>query len=240
MKNQLKKLSIITSIALLAIHFQACNVNEAPPRGNATRDYGLTDFDRLEMGSAFSIVIRQGAAFSVEAHGELNDLDDLEIYVENSSRKLKAGYRNRWRNRRPMEITITMPVLREVEFSGATKSDIEGFENLDTIEFELSGASKSYFRGSSREIEADLSGASELTLEGQGNRLEIDLSGASDFHAYGYPVKNAEVELSGASRSRTAVSDRLKVQASGASKVYYKGSPSLDQNLSGASTITKE
>ncbi len=240
MKNLFKKLSILSLIAATVLSVQSCYVDSPPPRGNATRDYALSGFERLEMGSAFSVVVRQGTAFSVRATGELNDLDDLEIYVEGGSGKLRAGYRNRVRNRRPMEISVTMPVLRKVDFSGASRSDIEGFETAESIEFDLSGASRSYFRGKAGKIEAELSGASELQLEGEGNRLEAELSGASDISGFAFPVSRADLDLSGASKARVNVSDRLKVKAGGASKVRYKGAPSVEQDLSGASSVTRE
>lgn len=240
MKNLFKKLTTLSFIVLLTAQFQSCQIiNEVPPRGNSTRDFSLDNFDRLEVGSAINVVVKQGTTFSVQAAGELNDLDDLIIRVDNDG-ELKAGYNRQWRNRRPMEITITMPTLKGVDFSGATRSTIGEFQNSGSMEIELSGASKSFFEGKVDRLEVDLSGASELKLEGESRFLEVDLSGASTLNGFGFQVEDADLEISGASTSRVTVSTRLKVKASGASKVRYKGNPTVNQDLSGSSSVIKE
>ncbi|MEZ4903729.1 MAG: DUF2807 domain-containing protein [Spirosomataceae bacterium] len=48
----------------------------------------------------------------------------------------------------------------------------------------------------------DISGASTITLTGAGNRIEGEVSGATSFRAYDYPVKEAFIDVSGASNLR--------------------------------------
>ena len=214
--------------------------NDIPPRGIATRDFNLTNFDQLAMGSAFSINVRQGGAFSIKATGELNDLDDLDASVSRAG-VLEIKYRNTWRrNRDRMDLDVVMPTLRGADFSGASVSTVEGFENERTLDYRLSGASKSTFIGSAERLSADLSGASELTLNGKSGLLIGELSGASQLYAFDFPADEADLDLSGASRARVRVAKFLKVDASGASNVRYKGDPTVEQRLSGSSSVAKE
>lgn len=235
-------LAILLSGLQSCIYINTRDGDNAPiaPRGIATRDLNLTNFDQLSMGSAFSIRVRQGANFSLEATGELNDLDDLEASVSRTG-VLEIKYRNTWRkNRDRMDIDITMPSLRGVNFSGASVSTIEGFENERTLDYRLSGASKSTFVGSVERLSINLSGASELTLNGKGNLVIGELSGSSQLYAFDSPVDEADLNLSGASRARVRVAKFLKVDASGASSVRYKGDPTVEQRLSGSSSVAKE
>lgn len=214
--------------------------DDIAPRGIQTRDIDLTNFDELSMGSAFTIHVQKGANFRIQVTGELNDIDDLEATV-NRSGVLEIRYRNTWRNNRErMDIDIVMPSLRAVDFSGASVSTIEGFENVNNLDIELSGASKSNLIGSANNLSIDLSGASQLDLRGSGTYLSGDLSGASQLFAFDFPIKEANLGLSGASRARVWASNLLKIDASGGSNVRYKGSPTIDQRLSGGSTITRE
>ncbi len=229
---------------LLLSGLQSCiyiNTNDnIPPRGIQTRDINLINFDQLAMGSAFVVHVKQGATFRVQATGELNDLDDLEATVSRAG-VLEIRYRNTWRgNRDRMDIDITLPTLRAVDFSGASVSTIEGFPSLRNLDIVLSGASKSTYYGSAERLTLDLSGASQLDLSGTGTFLTGDLSGASQLYAFDYPVNEADLGLSGASRARVAVNKLLKVDASGASNVRYKGTPTLERQLSGGSTVTRE
>jgi hypothetical protein len=231
-------------VAILLSGLQSCiyiNTNDnITPRGVQTRDIALINFDQLAMGSAFKIHVKQGSSFRIQATGELNDLDDLEAIV-NRAGVLEIRYRNTWRgNRDRMDIDITMPTLRAVDFSGASVSTIEGFPNMRNLDIALSGASKATYYGSIERLGVDLSGASQLDLSGAGTYLTGDLSGASQLYAFDYPVNEADLGLSGASRARLTVNNLLKVDASGGSNVRYKGTPTLDRQLSGGSTVTKE
>ncbi|HEV7350749.1 head GIN domain-containing protein [Telluribacter sp.] len=239
--------SILFSVAILGflLTMQSClYINSMDggisPRGTSTRDVSLTNFDRLEMGSAFHVRVRQGNTFQVTATGELNDLDDLDAYVDRNG-LLTIRYRNAWRTRRyRMDIDITMPELRSVRFSGASESTIEGFEDQRRVEVNLSGASRSTFTGSTERMDVDLSGASELNLRGDGRFLTSQLSGASQLVGTDFPVEEADLDLSGASRARVWASKYLKVDASGASTVRYRGNPTTEQRLSGGSNLSKE
>ena len=213
---------------------------DIPPRGVATRDLDLTNFDQLAMGSAFSIRVKQGTNFSIKATGELNDLDDLDASVSRSG-VLEIKYRNSWRKSRDrMDIDIIMPSLRGVDFSGASVSTVEGFENERTLDYRLSGASKSTFVGSAERLSIDLSGASELVLNGRSGLVIGEISGASQLYAFDFPVNEADLDLSGASRARVKVAKFLKVDASGASNVRYLGDPTVEQRLSGSSSVARE
>jgi hypothetical protein len=233
--------SFITILTLLA-GSQSCVYVESedniPPRGQSTRTFDFRNFEKLEMGNAFRVQVKAGAEFAVSATGELNDLDDLDIFVQD--RKLVVRYRGSWKNRRRMDIDITMPDLEEVDFSGAVNADIRGFENLPDIGFELSGASECNFNGSSQDVKMDLSGASRLNLTGNGKYLDGEVSGASQLNAFDLPVEESKLEVSGASNAKIWVSRLLKVEASGASTVRFKGNPSVEKKISGGSIVRQE
>ncbi|MCE6990342.1 head GIN domain-containing protein [Dyadobacter sp. CY323] len=233
--------SVLTVLVIFA-GLQACVYVESedniPPRGESTRTFDLKNFDKLVMGSAYRVNVKAGPAFGVSATGELNDLDDLNVFVQD--RKLVVRYENSWKNRRTMQIDITMPDLESVDFSGAVMSKIEGFENLPEVEFELSGASKCDFNGSAQELKFDLSGASRLNLFGSGKYLDGEVSGASQLHAFDMPVEESDLDVSGASKARVSVSRLLVVDANGASEVRYLGAPAVDKKVSGGSTVRQE
>lgn len=230
---------LITGLAQSCIYINTRD-SEVPPRGVDTRQINLDGFDQLAMGDAFSIHVFNGTDFSIKATGELNDLDDLDAQVT-SSGVLEIKYRNTWRKHRDrMDLDIIMPGLRGVDFSGAVVSSIEGFENARTLDYRLSGASKSTFSGSTDRLSVNLSGASELTLNGRGGLALGEISGASQFYGFEFPVDEIDFNLSGASRARVRVGNFLKVDASGASNLRYLGNPTIEQRLSGNSSVAKE
>jgi len=236
MKQTFLKLSIALSIAAV---FQSCvyiNKDEdIPPRGETTRTYDFRNFDELEMGDAFRVHVVAGSSFTVSATGERNDLDDLNIFVQDG--KLTARYNNSWRKRQRMDIDITMPDLAGVDFSGAVSATIDDFENLPSIDIELSGASKCDFEGSGTTLKFDINGASQLNAFGKMKFLDGEASGASQLNAFELEVEESDLDVSGASNAKVWVTRLLDVKASGASNVRYRGNPKVEKEVTGGSSV---
>lgn len=224
-------------MALFALVLASCE--DSGPYEETTQTYSVSGFDRLDMGSAFRITVRQGTTFAVEARGNRSDVNDLVVAVRNGT--LTAQYDNYRRNRRhDMYITITIPTLRGVNFSGASRSTISGFPNVNSLDIDLSGASKSDVTVSTTRLTTAISGASTLTLNGSSSGLTGDVSGASKLNAYDLLTETADLEVSGASNVQIRVKEALTVSASGASKVRYRGTPRLNSKVSGASSVEQE
>lgn len=234
-----RALFLTTCLAFLA-SFSACTFNfiDRGPYEEVNQSYALADFDQLDMGSAFNIEVKQGTSFHIDVRGNRSDVDDLDVYTRNGV--LYAKYRNSRSRRYTTYFTITMPTVRGVDFSGASKSTISGFTNLRNVDITLSGASKSTVDLDATNLTFDLSGASTLDLLGQGSLLDGELSGASHLEAFDYAASDATLDVSGASRARVSVSRNLDVTASGASNVRYRGNPSVRQNTSGASSVQRD
>jgi hypothetical protein len=238
----MKKVSAIFLFVLSVTLLQSCifiGEGSLTPLNSDSRNFDLRDFDQLEIGNAFDVRVRQSGQFSIFVRGDRRDIEDLDVFVDRNG-KLVMRYRN-WRLRRyDMDVDITMPVLTGIDFSGATDATIDGFGNIRNLDIELSGASKSVIDGDWERINLDVSGASNLILHGQGLSLGGDLSGASRLDAFDYPVDNVDLGLSGASNARVLVGKTLKVNASGASDLRYRGTPEVRSTISGGSTVKKD
>jgi hypothetical protein len=229
---------ITLAVVAMALFLSSCHTEDPGPLQEDRRDYSVSDFDRLEMGDAFDIEVRQGTFFEVTARGDERNLDDLEVKKEGST--LVIRYDDNHNRKHTTYIKITMPTLVQVNFSGASKSTISGFEGLESLRLSLSGASRSQVDVDADALDLSISGASELTLHGSGSDLQANASGASELKAFDYEVATAYVNASGASKCRVSVSAQLRAVASGASTIVYRGTPSVDGDSSGGSSIHED
>ena len=195
-----------------------------------TQEENITGFDKVDVSHAFKVDISQGQAFSVVIRIDDNLVQYLEVVKQ--SRTLKIGLE---------PSRFTMPELSGLKLSGASQGAITGFESSKTLNVDLSGAS--HLRG---DIEAgdawfDVSGASQMNLTGSAEDVVIDASGSSQVDLSAFPVADAHVDASGASKATVNPSGQLDVDASGASHVYYVGSPTLGKmDTSGASSVSRK
>ena len=124
----------------------------------------------------------------------------------------------------------------KINLSGA--SDLKGDIKAGTLLADLSGASSFKATVQANAFSMKGSGACDFEVSGSGDDLILDVSGASSVKMYDYLVKGASVDASGASSVKINVSGLLKLHATGASSIDYKGAAAIkDMQSSGASSV---
>ena len=187
-----------------------------------SKKYALKDFNKIDCGGAFVMVVKKGNTFGIEAQSDSKDaLDDLELNV--SDGELEIGYEDNFsfnlHNHR-IYIFITMPELKSLDISGASKSKVIGFKNLSqNLAINLSGASKLALDAEVASLDFSASGASKADFIGSANKLTIDVSGACKINAQKMQVNIADIEASGASKIALGRVKQLSSNTSGASKI---------------------
>jgi hypothetical protein len=222
-----------------------------------SKDYDFTDFDSVEISSAFKYEINRSGSFSVKASIHENIIDRLDVTQSGKTLlvRLKPGVFST-----DASVTITMPELAKLVVSGASRGSARGFKSSDTCEFEVSGASqldldieagntKINVSGASKatgklkagDTQFEVSGASTCNLSGSGGLTSIEVSGASRFDSPDFLMQNTNINVSGASRADIFTSGTLNLEVTGASTLDYSGSPILSKvNVSGASRINSK
>ncbi len=206
-----------------------------------TRNFSVSGFNRLDLGSAFKIDVKQGSKYSVVAEGRSEDLDELESNVSGGVFKLKYKSNGWNKNRKTVNVSITMPNLQGVDFSGASKATVGTFTGVKNMDIEVSGASSVTMDFNASKVTFDLSGASALTLTGQSDIINGEVSGASTFRGKDFPAKEVSIDASGASSASIVASSVIHAEASGASSIRYSGNvKDIHSSSSGASSIKRQ
>ena len=203
-----------------------------------TQKYDFSDFTKVEVSSAFKFEINQSASYSVSVTADDNVIE--KVQVTKSGDTLKIGLKTiTVLGTVTLQAAVTMPQLRGLEVSGASRGTISDFSSTEDLDIEVSGASKVTGDITAGDADFDVSGASTVQLEGSANDMVADASGASRMNLGDFAVNNANVNLSGASSGTVNLSGKLDADLSGASKLNYIGEPTMgDINTSGASTLS--
>jgi cytoskeletal protein CcmA (bactofilin family) len=253
------KISLVLVLVMVAGLLTACTVITGSGTLK-TESMDFSDFTGVEVGNAFEVAIVRSDSFSVSITADDNLFDYIRVSKRGSVLKIgvepavifhSATYR----------AEITMPELFDLELSGASHGTVTGFESVEDLDIEVSGASSLNIEGivagdmrfdisgasqvtdevDADDVEFDVSGASTVRLQGVAADMELELSGASNAEMDDFLVSDASVNFSGASRGTVNVDGRLDVELSGASKLTYTGDPTIgDVDISGASTMQSD
>ncbi|MCE7061887.1 PspC domain-containing protein [Dyadobacter sp. CY343] len=195
---------------------------ELGERGTYIKQFPVSDFNKIDIGGAYAIVVRQGAEFNVTADAQdQGDIDDLKIFVEGNTLKVKRTaefnlFSNDWKR---IGLVITMPTIEAVNLSGANKTLVSGFKGLPKLTVDISGASKSEVNVEADQLTVGVSGASKVTLRGSAKTASLDAHGACKVTATEMAIQTADVDASGASKVDLGRIPNLERRASGASKI---------------------
>lgn len=230
-------------ILLLPALFFSCRKDKWENSPYTEKQINLTGFTRVYAGSYFNVIITKGPAFQVTAKGPVNDVNDIEFRLTNTNNNtLDIQYRHYVRNRPPVDIVITMPLLSTFSLSGACNGVVNGFQDEPhVIRTILSGASTCVMNGTGMNANVEVSGGSQLTLNGSTAKLYGNISGGARLHAYGLTATEVDISTSGGSTAYVKVQNILYASASGGSRIYYKGNPA-EKNIetSGGSQVIQE
>jgi phage shock protein PspC (stress-responsive transcriptional regulator) len=196
---------------------------ELGERGSYSKQFPVSEFKKVDIGGAYSIIIRQGPEFTVTADSDNQEqIDDIKVVVEDGVLRVK---RNREFNLFDHEkwerigLVITMPKVEALSLSGANKTLVTEFKDLPKLDVDISGASKAELNVFADQLSVNVSGASKATLKGSAKSAKLDAHGACKLTATEMNIQNADVNASGASKIELSRVANLNRHSSGASKI---------------------
>ena len=226
-----------------------------------TKDFNYSGFDKVEVGGAFQVDIAYSDSFKISVYAD----DFTHVDVEQTDHKLvikRQGFDWLAPFHQQPRATVTLPALSELSVSGASRVRFENFKSPNDLTLAVSGASQVEARsiatgnlevkatGASRlegEIKAagnvnvEGTGASKIDLAGSGVSAVMKILGASKAELSRFPLQNADLDISGASKVTVNMNGRLDANVSGASNLFWSGSPVMGNiQTSGASTLGRK
>lgn len=253
---------ILFSVALFLVF--SVNAQKTPIiYDNNAQIRSLGNFSAIRVSSTIDLYLTQASNNQVAVSASDNETrDQIETIIEGNTLILRLKNNNNWFNWKSWQnkkirayvsvkdlnaltasgastvhlvSTISSPALN-IKLSGA--SDLKGDVVSKNMQLNVSGASNYKGQLSAGTFIFEASGASVMELSGNVDDLSADVSGASSVKMFNLIAKGAIVKASGASSVNMNVSELLKVHASGASSIIYKGMAVIkEMDNSGASTV---
>ncbi len=194
----------------------------------------LRDFDQLDLQGIFDVRVIRGNEYSIELKGPDSEKEKYNVY--RSGKTLVIDYQGKesfnwdWNFDKVKDdqvyISITMPEIERLEAAGFGNIQLDDF-HVDDMQFELRGPIDVDGQLRANDVMVHLTGKSVLTLNGECNNLTADVEFASKLKAYNFNVKEAIVEVKGASSAKLNVSERLEIHEGLASDIDYRGEPQV-------------
>ena len=142
-----------------------------------------------------------------------------------------------------LDFAIASPELRKITIYGASKIEtVDGqLFTQPSLALDLNGAAQADLALNVQTLTIDAKGASQLELSGTADEVHVTIAGAGELEAEDLVVQTMHINCLGASKAEVNVVSELWAQAAGASKISYKGTPRIQQNIAvGGSVIRRD
>ena len=194
-------------------------------------------FDSVDVSSILRTKITEGSEFSVQVQGDDNLVPLVETRVVGSTWRISFTANARVSTQEPLLATITLPSLKKLDLSGASRADVDG--SLEVLD--VSGASSANVQKIvGPAIKVSASGASSVTLVGSVGKLDVDCSGACKVNANDLVAESITIDASGASAVDFGKTSTVTGEISGASTVSVLNGADVNVSTSGASKLKKK
>lgn len=218
------------------IKCQTCPKDDADSEsedGEARDQFGLNDFDEVDLRGLFDVHIMAGDEYAVELVGGGDQKDKYNIFrrggtlvVEYEDSPRKFDWNDEFPDMNEIRLNITMPNLERIEAEGFGTIKFDEFTS-DNMEIELRGPVKLRGYVNAHNLVVNLTGKSEAELSGEVNNLNAELQFASSLRAYNLQANDAIVQANGASSAKVNVSHSLEMEEGLASDIDYRGDPDI-------------
>ncbi|SFS03434.1 head GIN domain-containing protein [Sphingomonas jatrophae] len=199
---------------------------------DATRDYPLNGFDRVELAGIDAVSVRTGPGFAVRAQGPQGVLDRLDIRVQNGT--LKVGRRSDsldWGGERSAaKVVVTLPKLAGATVSGSGDMDADRADG-DRFEAAVAGSGDLTVRIEAKEAVLSIAGSGNLTARGKIANGTYSVAGSGEL--------DADDLEAGTIRASVAGSGDISAKATGSAAVSIIGSGDVAVGGGARCTVNK-
>lgn len=233
----MKPLFLVLFSVLSASAFSQTIIND---KNADVRNVGT--FSAIRVSGGIDVYLSQSNDYALAVSASDDEVrNNIKTEVKNGVLNISYnGGKLKFNSDRKLRAYISFNTLQSLEASGACDFIINGVFKSNSVRVKLSGACDIIGKIDIDNLQLDISGASTVKVTGNVQNIKISASGASDVKNYDLVADNCVADLSGASDVKISVNKSLAVKASGASSLYYKGTPDKkDVNASGASNVSQ-
>jgi hypothetical protein len=214
----------------------------AAPADAATRNFGITSFEKVRVDGPFEVTLKTGIAPFARASGSQAALDRVAIDVRGDTLVVHTNL-DSWggypgNDVGPVEISLGTHDLSAAWVNGSGSLAIDRVKGL-SFGLSVNGAAISSIDFADvDQLNVNVVGTGSATLGGRAAKLTAVVRGVSALDAANLAVKDATLGADGTAKISANVSNSAKVDAQGPATVQLAGSPACTLHVSGSASVT--
>ncbi len=207
-----------------------------------TENRDVQDFKTIQISYPAQVTIRQGETESLTIQAEDNVAQAIHTQVLNGVLVIDntRDHRVYISPTKPVQITITIRDLAELDFETAGEVNLDGLKT-DALHLVMDGAGTLTLKDVQLEtLNCSLGGAGTINASGSANDIELQMDGLGSFNGADLHAQTASVKLNGAGSATVWVDSNLRAVINGLGSINYYGDPQVNQSVDGLGSINRQ
>ena len=214
----------------------------AAPAAGATRNFGITDFQKVRIDGPFAVTLTTGVAPFARATGSTAALDRVAIDVRGNTLVVHSNL-DSWggypgQNVGPVTVELGTHDLAAAWLNGSGTLAIDRVKGLGfDLSVQGSGAGQ-IGQVAVDQLNVSVVGTASARLAGQAAKMTAVVRGISGLDAAALSTRDATLGADGATTISATVSNSVTVDANGPATIRLSGRPSCTLRVSGSASVT--
>lgn len=214
----------------------------AAQAGAATRNFGITSFDRIRVDGPYKVVLQVGVAPYAAASGSQAALDDVAIDVQGRTLVVHPN-RSSWggfpgEGRGPVEIRIGTHDLTQAWLNGSGSLSIDRVRGL-TFDLSVQGSGMvGIEQAEVDQLRVSIGGTAAATIAGKAGKASVTVRGTGSFDGTRLASKDAAITADGPATIKADVANEATVEGYGPATITLTGGPACTSRLKGSASVS--
>jgi len=208
----------------------------------ATRNFGITSFEKVRVDGPFRVRLTTGVAPFARATGSAAALDRVSIDVEGNTLVVHSNV-DSWggypgKDPGPIEVEVGTHDLSAAWLIGSAALSIDRIKGLSFgLSVQGSGAGE-IAQADVDQLTVGVMGSGSARLGGKARKMTAAIQGISSLDAGALATKDATLAANGAATIDANISGTVKIDATGPATVRLTGGPACTLRVSGSASVS--
>lgn len=229
--------------------------------GNGIRvseDRDVDEFERIQVNGDFDVQIDTSDEYAIRILADENLMNAIVTQVSGDRLIIETRNGVCLRSSRPIQISVTTPVLRSLRLngsgyiycSGLVADDMEvlldGSGQVDcrnlsglSVRLELAGSGEITTNLVTEDLVAKIEGSGEIRVSGETLASDLEVIGSGNIDAADLQSNACVAYISGSGIIDALVYNSLDATIIGSGTIYYAGEPAVTKYISGSGRVVK-
>lgn len=175
---------------------------------------------------------------SIRLEAESNILDLIQLDISGETLRIESE-RCYSANIQPV-VYVPVRNIEVIKVNGSGNITGKGKMKGNDVSLQVNGSGSIDLNLETVNLSSQVNGSGDIDLTGSAQKHKIMVNGSGNLNTFDFITGRTSITVNGSGDCRITASGELDVKVRGSGNVYYKGTPTVNSNITGSGSVSKQ